>query len=173
MCLILDANRFGEALSTPPSPDYRPIIDWLTASNSAGMVVFGGTKFLQEIARSPRARQWFLELQRAGRAKSIDRAAVDAEEKAIRARGLCFSDDEHLVALARKSARGSSVPKMQRCSRMCATPRCYRSRVVVSTARSVTLRSSVTTPVASARPSERDDPRPLTTVPALGSAISR
>jgi hypothetical protein len=103
MCLILDANRFGEALSTPPSPDYRPIIDWLTASNSTGMVVFGGTKFLQEIARSPRARQWFLELQRAGRAKSIDRAAVDAEEKAIRARGLCFSDDEHLVALARKS----------------------------------------------------------------------
>jgi hypothetical protein len=103
MCLILDANRFGEALSTPPSPDYRPIIDWLTASNSTGMVVFGGTKFLQEIARSPRARQWFLELQRAGRAKSIDRAAVDAEEQAVRARGLCFSDDEHLVALARKS----------------------------------------------------------------------
>jgi hypothetical protein len=30
-------------------------------------------------------------------------AAVDAEEQAIRARGLCFSDDEHLVALARKS----------------------------------------------------------------------
>jgi hypothetical protein len=100
MCLILDANRFGEALSTPPSPDYRPIIDWLTASSSAGMVVFGGTKFLQEIARSPRARQWFLELQRAGRAKSIDRAAVDAEEQAVRARGLCSSDDEHLVALA-------------------------------------------------------------------------
>lgn len=103
MCLILDANRFGEALSTPPNPDYRPIIDWLTGSNSAGLVVFGGTKFLQEIDRSPRARQWFLELQRAGRAKSIDRAAVDAEEKALRARGLCISDDEHLVALARKS----------------------------------------------------------------------
>jgi len=103
MCLILDANRFGEALSTPPNPDYRPIIDWLTASTSAGMVVFGGTKFLREIDRSTRARRWFIELQRAGRAKSIDRAAVDAEEKALRARGLCFSDDEHLVALARTS----------------------------------------------------------------------
>ncbi len=102
MCLILDANRFGEALSTPPNPDYRPIIDWLSVSN-AGMVVFGGTKFLREIDRSTRARRWFIELQRAGRAKSIDRAAVDAEEKALRARGLCFSDDEHLVALARKS----------------------------------------------------------------------
>jgi hypothetical protein len=45
--------------------------------------------------------------------------------------------------------------------------------VVVSTARSVTSRSSATTPVANTRPTERDDTRPLTTVPALGSAISR
>lgn len=103
MCLILDANRFSAALSTPPQPDYRPIIDWLTAPNSTGMVVFGGTKFLREIAWSERARRWFLELQRAGRAKLIDRAVVDAEEQALRARGLCVSDDEHMVALARKS----------------------------------------------------------------------
>jgi predicted nucleic acid-binding protein len=103
MCLILDANRFGEALSTPPNQHYLPIIDWLTASDSTGMVIFGGTKFLQEIARSERARRWFIELQRVGRAKSIDRAVVDAEERALRTRGLCVSDDEHLVALARKS----------------------------------------------------------------------
>jgi len=102
MCLILDANRFSAALSTPPHPDYRPIIDWLTIS-SAGMVVFGGTKFLQEIDRHSGARRWFLELQRAGRARSIDRAAIDVEEKLLRTRGLCVSDDEHLLALARKS----------------------------------------------------------------------
>jgi hypothetical protein len=103
MCLILDANRFSDALSTPPKPDYRPIIDWLTAPNSTGMVVYGGTKFLREIAWNERTRRWFLELQRAGRAKLIDKAVVDAEEQAVRSLGLCTSDDEHLIALARKS----------------------------------------------------------------------
>ena len=103
MCIILDTNRFGDALSTPPSPNYRPIIDWLTSHDKVGMVVFGGTKFLQEITRSERARKWFTELQRAGRAKAIDAAAVDAEEQRLCTQGLCVSDDEHLIALARKS----------------------------------------------------------------------
>jgi hypothetical protein len=67
------------------------------------MVVYGGTKFLREIDRSASARRWFLQLQRAGRAKLIEQAVVDAEEQAVRARGLCSSDDEHLIALARTS----------------------------------------------------------------------
>lgn len=103
MCLILDANRFGDALSSPPKPDYRPIIDWLTEHGRDGVVVFGGTKFLQEIARNDRARRWFVTLERSGRAKSFDRTAIDAEERQVRRRGLCVSDDEHLIALARVS----------------------------------------------------------------------
>ena len=103
MCLILDANRFSVALATPPGPNYRPILDWLTRANSAGMVVYGGTKFLQEIDRHDGARRWFLALQRAGRAKLIDQAKVDAEERAVRKLELCASDDEHLIALARTS----------------------------------------------------------------------
>jgi len=103
MCIILDANRFGDALSTPPKPDYLPIIDWLTKHDRNGVVVFGGTKFLQEIARDDRARRWFVTLERSGRARSIDKTDVDAEEIQVRRSKLCASDDEHLIALARMS----------------------------------------------------------------------
>lgn len=157
MCLILDANRFSAALSTPPKADYRPIIDWLTAPNSTGMVVYGGTKFLREIAWSEPARRWFLQLQRAGRAKLIDRAVVDAEEQAVRARGLCISDDEHLIALARKSGARVFCSEDKDLWKDVRNP-CYRSRVVAPTARSVTLPCSVITLDANARHEERDDP---------------
>jgi predicted nucleic acid-binding protein len=103
MCLILDANRFGDALSSPPKPNYVPIVDWLTKHDSDGVVVFGGTKFLQEIARNDRARRWFVTLERSGRARPVDKTTVDAEERQVRRSNLCISDDEHLIALARVS----------------------------------------------------------------------
>lgn len=103
MCLILDANCFGDALATPPNPKYVPVIEWLTSRAAVGLVVFGGSKFRREIANSEKARRWFLALERAGRAKSIDDGQVDAEERALKNSGACCSDDEHLVALARKS----------------------------------------------------------------------
>jgi hypothetical protein len=103
MCLILDANRFSDALSTPPKPDYLPIINWLTKHDRDGVVVFGGTKFLKEIDWNDRARRWFVTLERAGRAKAANKAAIDTEETKVRRSGLCVSDDEHLIALARVS----------------------------------------------------------------------
>jgi len=103
MCLIVDANRFGDVLSTPPKAAYVRLIDWLISPKGVGIVVFGGTKFRREIAFSEKARRWYVNLQRAGRAKSIDDAIVDAEERAVRNRDICESDDEHIIALARKS----------------------------------------------------------------------
>lgn len=103
MCLIVDANRFGDVLGTPPKPDYVKLIEWLVSPNGVGIVVYGGSKFRKEIAFSEKARRWYVQLQRAGRAKSIDDATVDAEEKALKDRRVCESDDEHIIALARKS----------------------------------------------------------------------
>jgi hypothetical protein len=103
MCLIVDTNRFGDVLGTPPKAAYVKLIEWLISPKGIGVIVFGGSKFRREIALSEKARRWYVQLERAGRAKSIDDATVDAEEKALKDRGVCASDDEHIIALARKS----------------------------------------------------------------------
>jgi hypothetical protein len=65
--------------------------------------LFGGTKYRGEIDKHGKARSFFVQRVRAGRAFSIDDAAVDAEEKRLRAARACESDDEHVIALARSS----------------------------------------------------------------------
>ncbi|MBI4954336.1 MAG: hypothetical protein HY908_20095 [Myxococcales bacterium] len=99
MCVIIDANRFAEAVAQPPASAYRPLIDWLLLPRSDGVAVFGGSKYAEELRRAPSAQRFFVKLVQAGRAKPI--AGVDAEADAVRAR--CVSDDEHIVALARLS----------------------------------------------------------------------
>ena len=103
MCLILDTNRFGDALSTPVPDAYKPLLRWLTDPQGDGALVLGGTKYRAEIARHQSARRFFVEQLRAGRAIRIEDAAVDEEEKRLQADEACSSDDEHVIALARAS----------------------------------------------------------------------
>jgi hypothetical protein len=103
VCLILDTNRFGDALSEPPLPAYVPLLRWLTDPDGDGGVVFGGTKYRHEIDQFDKARRFFVNRWRAGRAHLVDKETVDAEEVRLRAAKACASDDEHVVALARIS----------------------------------------------------------------------
>lgn len=103
MCLILDTNRFGEALAEPVPPAYAPLLRWLLDPQGTGTLVLGGTKYRKEIGLHQRARRFFIEQVRAGRAIAIDDVAIDAEEKRLQAEKACASDDEHVIALARVS----------------------------------------------------------------------
>lgn len=50
-----------------------------------------------------KARRYFAELLRSGRARRYPDEEVDAEEALVQNTGLCVSDDPHVIALARVS----------------------------------------------------------------------
>lgn len=100
MCLILDTNRFGVALAEPIPAEYAPLLRWLTDPQGTGTLVLGGTKYRKEIGLHQRARRFFIEQVRAGRAIAVDDKAVDAEEERLQTKQACKSDDEHVIALA-------------------------------------------------------------------------
>jgi hypothetical protein len=99
MCLIVDANLAGKVFTTPPDPDFAPVIDWL---RKGGRLIFGG-HLRTELLRIERLRSLFVELQRGGRALQIPDAEVDREEAVVRETGHCQSNDGHVIALARVS----------------------------------------------------------------------
>jgi predicted nucleic acid-binding protein len=101
MCLILDTNRFSDALKTPPDPRYLPLLNWLLSEE--GMLVVGGTKYRAEIGAHSGAIRFFAARQRAGQAHLTSDKIVDEEEAALTAAGSFRSDDPHIIALARKS----------------------------------------------------------------------
>jgi hypothetical protein len=103
VCLILDTNRFGDVLSEQSRPAYVPLLRWLTDPDGDGAVVYGGTKYRCEIGNHGKAREFFVQRWRAGRAHPIDNKIVDAEEARLKSAKACASDDEHVVALARTS----------------------------------------------------------------------
>jgi len=98
MCVILDTNRFSEALGKARDPRYVPLLEWVLSGR--GLLVYGGTKYDTEIDGVQVARTFFAQRLRAGQAFLASKADVDAEEAKIAAMPH-DSDDEHILALAR------------------------------------------------------------------------
>lgn len=100
MCIIIDANVASLIFRKFPPGDYAPVIDWLYDGD--GCLVYGG-KLADELFKMRDVRSQIKVLNQAGRALSFEREAVDNEEIAVAATGLCISDDPHVIALARVS----------------------------------------------------------------------
>jgi len=100
MCLIVDANLAGIVFSSPPHPDFVPVLDWLEKRD--GCLIVGG-HLGTELAHLEKARRFLLALLRAGRAKQIPAEQVAREEAAVQETGHCQSNDGHVIALARVS----------------------------------------------------------------------
>ena len=100
MCLSVDASLAGIVFSSPPHPDFVPVLDWLEKKD--GCLIVGG-RLGTELARLERARRFLIALLRAGRAKQIPAEQVTREESTVLETGLCRSNDSHVIALARVS----------------------------------------------------------------------
>lgn len=100
MCLIVDANLAGIVFSSPPHPDFVPVLDWLEKRD--GCLIVGG-RLGAELVHGEKARRFLLALLRAGRAKRVPDEQVAAEEAAVLGTGHCHSNDGHVIALARIS----------------------------------------------------------------------
>ena len=100
MCAIIDANVGHQLFSNKPPSAGSYFLDWLTKGK--GKLVVGGN-LRQELEKSEKFKRLLLELERANKAINIlGREVVDAT-KALHDQGICTSDDEHVLALARVS----------------------------------------------------------------------
>jgi predicted nucleic acid-binding protein len=78
---------------------YDPFRKWIKGAK--GCIVYGGTKYLEELAKLITIMRLITELGRAGKAKCLPRPKVDTEQKRIE--GLCNKNrfnDAHILAIA-------------------------------------------------------------------------
>jgi hypothetical protein len=100
MCVIIDANLAGDAFRKPCHADLVPVWNWIMDRD--GCVVYGG-RLEDELGPVHDGGRLLMRLSQAGKAKRCREDEIDAEEKRLKAGGLCRSDDPHVIALARVS----------------------------------------------------------------------
>ena len=102
MCIIVDANKLGEFLASPPNDDAMPIRQWLERPNGAGTLVYStGGKFAGELGRNARTK--LAVYAQAGKARLVAAHRFSDDADRLRASGQLRSDDPHVLALARAS----------------------------------------------------------------------
>ena len=99
MCIIIDANIAHKVFCESPSDDYKPIFTGLEKGKIC--IVFGG-QLASELKKTKNARRFLQKLAQAGRAALYPDEHVHREQTAID-KGLCKSNDLHIIALARLS----------------------------------------------------------------------
>ena len=104
MCIVIDANVFGSVFSDKACDhaEYKPVKDWVT--EGGGFIVYGGTKYKNELRRATQYLAMFVELRKKGRVKKIADDLVDQDQAEIESivKDTDF-DDGHLVAIFRVS----------------------------------------------------------------------
>ena len=102
MCAIVDTNVYHQVFSTgSQSSAGKYFLDWLMRGNGGTLVSGGG--HLRELNRIADFKRVFAERLQAGRARRISDEVVDSETETLRSQGICRSNDEHVVALAKVS----------------------------------------------------------------------
>ena len=102
MCVIIDANLASLVFSTPPDPDFVPVLSWLYDTDADGCLVYGG-RLTQELLMLSGTWRPLVQLLRAGRAILVPCEKIAAEEARVESLRLCRSNDAHVIALARVS----------------------------------------------------------------------
>ena len=100
MCAIVDNDVRSEVFGQEQSDRGALLFDWLT--KGAGRLVVDG-RLRHELAEYGRFCEWLREAVQAGRARMIPDSSVELETESIRSRGICKSNDHHVIALARVS----------------------------------------------------------------------
>ena len=101
MCAIVDANVGHEVFGDAQSEAGRYFFDWLNRANG-GRLAIGG-KLREELGSNRNFLRWLSVAGRLGRTINVSDDRVETETESLRAEGICRSNDEHVLALARLS----------------------------------------------------------------------
>lgn len=100
MCLIVDANVVHKVFDANGPATHRPVWNALFGKNAFARFVIGG-RLLREYVKGGLSLARIQEWQRAGVAIVRREVEVDAEEAEVKKIGMCRSNDQHVIALAR------------------------------------------------------------------------
>ena len=98
MCAIVDANVRDQVFGDAQSPAGKHFLDWLTPERGGRLIV--GGRLLQELSGLQKFQRWLRVSIKLGVAKIIPDDRVNSEATNLENRGVCQSNDAHVVALA-------------------------------------------------------------------------
>ena len=98
MCAIVDANVRDQVFGDAPSPAGKHFLDWLTPKRGGRLIV--GGKLLEELSGLQKFLPWLRVSAKFGVAKIIPDDRVNSATTDLENRGVCKSNDAHVVALA-------------------------------------------------------------------------
>jgi|SRR6185295_363130 len=98
MCLVVDANCAAAVFAGTGPDEFDPVRVLLLGRKGGAKVAIGGR--LVEEYRKAGVLRIVLELDRVGRAFSVDEEAVSRWAVRLKKTGRCRSNDHHIIALA-------------------------------------------------------------------------
>ena len=104
MSIVVDINALAPVFNSScvEHAEFAPVEDWIR--NGDGLLVFGGTKYREELSSSGRYLNVVVELKRSRRAVEVQETLVDQAERHIRSltENRAFND-HHIIAIIRVS----------------------------------------------------------------------
>lgn len=98
MCLIIDASAISSVFnnSNENHHQFKPVLDWLV--DGKGKIVYGGSKYKRELAKTSRYVPIINELGRSGKVVLFEDALVDDAEAELKEK-ISECNDCHLIAI--------------------------------------------------------------------------
>ena len=100
MCIVIDADVFSSIANEEASThsEFRPLFEWI--SFGKGKVVYGGSKYGEEIACNSKFREWLFQLEKKNKTVCIDKGSVDITRGYLQGNvsGSNYND-HHIVAI--------------------------------------------------------------------------
>ncbi len=100
MCVIVDANVGHEVFGPSQSEAGAFLLNQIRPDRK--QLVVGG-ELLRELTQNHSFVTWLGDAQEFGLARQVRDDQVDAETETLQSQGICRSNDEHVIALARVS----------------------------------------------------------------------
>lgn len=100
MGMILDTNCFSRVFNRKnvEHAEFAPVLNWLL--NGEGVLIYGGSKYLEELKRCPQYLKIFGLLKRCKKARIVSSSEVDNFERILKLKVTNSDvDDHHLVAI--------------------------------------------------------------------------
>jgi|SRR5882724_259950 len=102
MCLLIDSCSLSVVFNNRNSKhkEFEPVYKFI--NEGKGTLVYGGTRYLAELAKAERYLKLFIEFTKSQKARLLNKAAVDAAEQEVRALAAKKGfNDPHIVAIVR------------------------------------------------------------------------